>query len=503
MKKFFSLMVACVAMFAFAACENGTDDTNNGGTSNGGDKTALAKPVLTIDEAQSTSSSFVVTWDAVENAASYMVNNGSENKTITETSFKMENLNAGTYTVKVMAMAAADSNYSNSEFATITYTATGVTIDQVDWVKHAATLPTEEDAKYGYYPFVHIFDTYMGTGIKSIKNGCFDAEAYGNTPVADLVKECDTLPAAYVNEANGEDGITLIFTLEDQNGQVIGNGRTFRIVSEITNEDGVVVITDETIKTGEGTVHPMAEKWSGNWEVKTTQKLLGGTEEVEENGETYTYVTLTLSEGEIVKNVTVEANPEYAWNAVTIYGLCDSDDYLFEGGEGQMPTFALIGAYNSIQLMSYMPVAYANDAGSAYYMWMGIANTTTYGITSVGGEYPAYTIGFNASEEGVINYDSAITTDRYAGILNDEAQTEFETIGYIVMIYDMSDQVNGPAIYFAEDFEDPENMPVYAAGDMTWTRVADEPAPAALSTSAPKAKNVKGTAAKHSLVVAM
>ena len=82
MKKIFSLMVACAAMFAFAACEEGSENTDKG-NNGGGEKTALATPVLTVTDV--TNTSFVVTWEAVENAVSYMVNDGEKNNTITET----------------------------------------------------------------------------------------------------------------------------------------------------------------------------------------------------------------------------------------------------------------------------------------------------------------------------------------------------------------------------------------------------------------------------------
>ena len=481
-------MVACAAMFAFAACEGGTDDQGN--NNGGGEKTALTTPVLTVTDV--TSTSFVVTWEAVENAVSYMVNDGEENKTITETSFKMENLNAGKYTVKVMAMAAGDSNYSNSEFATISQEVTGAGIDEVDWIKHLASVPTEEDAVYGYYPFVHVFDSYKGTDVAEVKSGIFPADSSANTPLATLLNECDPLNEYYLKEINSEKGLTLVYTLADpKTGQVTGNGASFRVVAQFTNKAGMTVTSDMTVKTAEGTVHPCLETWAGTWEVKTTETIIGNTGE---DG----YVNLTKGTGDMVKTVTVTPNPDYAWNCVTVEGLCERDAELFENGEGHMPTYALIGSYNNIELMSYMPVAYANEAQTAYYMWMGIADTTTYGVVNVSGEYPAYSIGFSKSEDGVVNYDSAVTADRYAGVLNDEAQTEFETIAYIVMLYEVKGQE--AATYFVEDFKNtPEGGYVWAAGDMSWTRVNAEATPSTLSAAT--LKNVKGTPAKHSLVV--
>ena len=83
MKKFFSLMVAFAAMFTFAACETPADgdDNNNGNGNKPTTPTALAKPVLSVEDV--TSTSFIVKWEAVENAIGYMVNDGSKNHNIT------------------------------------------------------------------------------------------------------------------------------------------------------------------------------------------------------------------------------------------------------------------------------------------------------------------------------------------------------------------------------------------------------------------------------------
>lgn len=486
MKKIFSLMVACAAMFAFAACEGGSDDTDKG-NNGGGEKTALATPVLTVTDI--TSTSFVVTWEAVENAVSYMVNDGEKNNTITETSFKMENLSAGKYTVKVMAMAGEGSNYSNSEFATVSQDITGPSIDEVDWISYSASVPTDEDAQYGYYPFVHIFDSYKGTGVAKVKRGIFPADSSADTPIDQLISQCSDLPGAYIQQINGEDGLTLVYELVDsKTGAVIGNGASFRVIAQISNEAGQTVTSDTIIKTAEGTVHPDLEKWAGTWEVKTTETIIGSIDESNS-------VKLEKGTGEMVKTVTVSPLPEYSWNCVLIEGLCERDAELHEDPTAKLPIYGTLGAYNNIELMSSMPVAYANEEGSAFLMWMGIADTERYGIINVGGSYPAYTIGFSKSEDGVVDNNTAVSV-RYEGVLGDDYSTPFETIAYIIMLYQEE------LLYFVEEFEDADGnatTEVWAAGDMAWTRVNAEATPSTLSVATPK--NVKGIPAKYSMVV--
>lgn len=442
MKKYFSLMVAFAAMFAFAACTPSNEEGEEPST-----PTALAKPVLTVENV--TSTSFEVKWEAVENAVSYMVNNGSENKTVTETSFKMEKLNAGTYTVKVMALAAENSNYTNSEFASIQQAVTGLTPDECDWVECSVSLPTEEDAASGYFPFLHIFHSFKGTGIVEIKSGCFTAANYENTPAATLAAECDALDADTVALANG-DGVTTVF-------QGVQSETEYRLIAVVTNEDGLTVIFDHKITTAETQPHPSMENWVGLWEVTTEQAFVIPAAEDEP-----IYLT------DQTNTVGVEIVPalDYAYNAVAIYGLSVADP------EGT-PALGLVGTAEDgsdvLQLVNWLSVGAAQD-GSYYMIWNSWSDVTlsdgTTGYYLVSGEYPAFTVNNG------VGYP-------YEGSL--DGGGTFKVLAWDIYAYDASGSLLG---WFYE-----EGVDIYLnAGTQTWTRV--EAVPSAQSMRAPVNFNV-------------
>lgn len=85
------------------------------------DPVALAAPVLAEDAV--TQVSVAVTWDAVENAASYACTlDGGAETTVTQPSVRFDGLEPGrSYTVKVKAVAGQE-QYLDSEFAQITLT---------------------------------------------------------------------------------------------------------------------------------------------------------------------------------------------------------------------------------------------------------------------------------------------------------------------------------------------------------------------------------------------
>lgn len=81
----------------------------------------LEAPALTI--VNSTSSSFTIGWEAVENASSYVYTlNGQQEETTSELSVAYTDLTPGEYVLKVKAVASAPELYHDSEWAEITVT---------------------------------------------------------------------------------------------------------------------------------------------------------------------------------------------------------------------------------------------------------------------------------------------------------------------------------------------------------------------------------------------
>ncbi|MBQ3249430.1 MAG: DNA/RNA non-specific endonuclease [Alistipes sp.] len=77
----------------------------------------LEKPTLSATNI--TSTSFDIVWNAIDNADGYEVVTSAGAKTIYNTQYKMENLVAGTYTVQVKALAGENTQYKDSQYATI------------------------------------------------------------------------------------------------------------------------------------------------------------------------------------------------------------------------------------------------------------------------------------------------------------------------------------------------------------------------------------------------
>ena len=120
MKKF-GLFISITLLFAFVGCDN--DDVEEPGVP------TVAKPVVAVSE--NTPTSFGVEWNAVDQAAEYQYavtqsdadGNTSEfcpEAVTASTSVKFDNATAGMkYTVRVKALAAADSSLKDSEYAEI------------------------------------------------------------------------------------------------------------------------------------------------------------------------------------------------------------------------------------------------------------------------------------------------------------------------------------------------------------------------------------------------
>ena len=199
-------MAVLTAMFAFVACTKGTDNPNNGGGHDNPKGEKLATPELSVKE--QTATSFTIAWNAVTGADSYLVNFKGKNYTVTDLEYKFENLNAGEYTVKVLAKGEG---YDNSDKASITVTLTGLT--EVDWFEQTLANLTEpyefQDGSVAY-PYNAVFFTWKGTGITEIQYGAFPTASIEGVSDKEIKKELMTIDSSILSDVNSEEGFTSI-----------------------------------------------------------------------------------------------------------------------------------------------------------------------------------------------------------------------------------------------------------------------------------------------------
>ena len=115
-KKLFQLMVAFVAIVAFAACEKeptpvGPEQPNQPEAPTSGE---LAAPVLRVENLEE--SSFTVAWDSVPGAVSYTTVLKGDVQQTTETSVNFTDMEVGEYTVRVKAIAPKGGELKDSGY---------------------------------------------------------------------------------------------------------------------------------------------------------------------------------------------------------------------------------------------------------------------------------------------------------------------------------------------------------------------------------------------------
>ncbi|MBR2428825.1 MAG: hypothetical protein IKB15_02465 [Alistipes sp.] len=292
MKKFFSMMMACAAVFALTACgEDGPEGNNPGGGTGGGNKGGqLATPEVTETH---TETSFTLTWGAVENAEAYMLNLDGKFYNTEECSYTFENLNAGNYTVRVKATAEG---YEESEWAKITVTLTGLT--EVDWFTQTLSLPdVDETVDYGngqvvvYQPYNAVKVLWKGTGVADIQYALFETENIAGATDAQIKAQLGSFPADQVTGAleviNSEEGLEVIY------GGCTGSTNYTAYVL-VKNEAGLEFFTKSEITTAEAVVSDATKAWLGTY-TAYTEKIVDLTAKTNPIKDQKTDFTFTVS----------------------------------------------------------------------------------------------------------------------------------------------------------------------------------------------------------------
>ena len=412
MKKFFSMMLIAMAAISMVACsESKTDDgKGQGGNTNTGAKLETPVPVV----ADKGDTFVVISWDAIEGAQSYKLNLKGKFYNTNETSYKFENLNAGTYTIMVQAIGEGR---DNSEFGSVVVDITGAT--EVNWFT-ATAQPAEVNEEEGYGPYNAIDFVWKGTGVKSIAYGLYYADnliGVSQSEIKAALKDVDQPDV--IADVNTEEGFAGTF------GPIDG-GTTYAMCLCATNNDGLEFFTIVEVATETAEPSAAAQAWIGTWEVNSTQKYSidqAGEGTVVEEADTFT-VTITA-------------------------GASDPNEVIVDGwsvlGEGFMTLGEVEG--DTLYILNGTNLG-ASEDGSFYYYWLGWYD---FGLSI--DAYP--------SNIATLNGETATSTNKMT--FYDENNEEVPVTCFASDVFGVNDAGN---IYFLI-----EAFPgVYRTGDMTWTK---------------------------------
>ncbi|MBO5018322.1 MAG: fibronectin type III domain-containing protein [Alistipes sp.] len=426
MKKFFSMMMIAAAVFAFAACGNDEPGPQGGGNEGG----KLATPELSETH---TETSITVSWGAVENAEAYRVNLKGKNYTTEELSYTFENLNAGTYDIRVMATAEG---YTDSEMAKISVTITGAT--SVDWFTQTLSLPeVDETVDYGngqvmvYQPYNGVKALWKGTDVADIKYGLFATEGLEGVSDAQIKGNLNTFDniTGALELINSADGLEIIY------GGCSAN-TSYTAYVWVKNVAGQEFFTSNEITTSDFEVPAETQAWIGTWNAKTSQVISIG-----DNG------AGTLSAKDETFTLTIAASAT-APDMVVIDGLSVL-------GEDN-PTVGYV-VENTLTIATNFSIG--SDADGITYMWLPFVavDGELLGLNDFGGEVPAHTL--TMAEDGTVTGE----TGKFGVKFNDGTEAEAEVV--CTELYGVSQE--GQLYFFIESFP-----AVYRAGALELTKAA-------------------------------
>ncbi len=439
MKKFFSMMAVLTAMFAFVGCGETTEEPTPEPNKPVGGK--LATPELSVKE--QTATSFTIAWNAVSGADSYMVNFKGNNYTVTDLEYKFENLNAGEYTVKVLAKGEG---YENSDKATIKVTLTGLT--EADWFSQELFLA--EDAENGYTKSNAVWFTWKGEGVTDIEYGLFTTASLEGATDADIKSNLTSIPSDQLGEilqyVNGAEGFTSVFS-------PVSGSSSYTLCTLVTDANGVKYLAKSEITTEAVVLTEATKAWLGTWKVKSHQIYSindkgAGTKSAKEDEFT---VTITASD---------TASDEVNIDGLSVLG-------------SDWPTYGIV-ADDTLYILNGI---YLGADDQCYYYWVGFYDEPV-GISI--DQYP--------SNVATIAADGATATSTNMITLQDSNGADLVVECFCSDVMGVDD--DGYIQFFIDAFP-----AVFRTGDMEWTKTGA--ATAALSTNA---RTVKSSV-KTSIVV--
>lgn len=422
MKKFFyaALAISAAAAFATSCSKEPVNDDNGSGN---GPVTKLDKPVLS-DEDQ-TSTSFTVSWEAVENADSYTytLNNGTEQAT-TATSVEFTSLTPGDYTVKVKA-TSENTSYADSDWAI-----TDVTIAEP--VEETFTLDVfvtdEFGSTYGYYSYDSFWFTAKGTGITTASYVCYNYQdgITDDEIIADIESGLAE-GSEYIYTLDAEQ-LALVLTTGITNGFVkLTPESTYELAFYVTFQSGQKKLYRETATTAAAPdASEDIEAWVGTWNITST-KSFQWVEDTQTG-----YVNPEISDTPKSGTLTIEYDPQYP-GSVVVRGFSGVTSLKEAGYDMNLATIE----NGNLVLNNEFQIAQSQEGSIlGWYTYCDIIYGNNQSTASfITGQFPAFTFTLSGNTATSTPGTGSISIDGSNGTFTVVSYDLYEISGMNVSIY--------------------------------------------------------------------
>lgn len=410
-----SLMLA--ASLALASCEkpDGPDNTET---------TPLATPVLAYE---TTETGFTVTWEAVENADSYIyrLDEGNE-QTTTQCEAVFTDMAPGTYKVDVKAAAPAGSDYTDSKWASVSVTVENGEDPDDDWFNVGDPYLS---AEYGFSTYECICFDITGHDVAALQYAAIRTEEAEGLSDEEILERLTISVDEYGLATLNEEGLTHnVLFADPETSYVVG--------AFATRTDGVtkLVVTNSVTTDPEPEMDPALAAWIGTYTVTSTEQMEIA---VDESG----VVTLKGIQEPMEFEISITKN---SYSTLAITGFSQYDPTIAD--------YAVLTEDGGLQMLC---------AVVATGTWMPICSTSDGTYTFVNGTPYIFTF---------YNNDGVITSQACSGDLQDGRTYTV----YAADVFSISgNQVNIP-----------HELPAYLpAGELTLVKTSSENTSAKLSTS--------------------
>lgn len=415
MKRFSLLVLLVQALVLIVSC----DDRPGQDTPDG--LTPLLHPLLTVSE--QTGTSFTIVWTPVENASGYTYEFMDQSLTVTDCELTFDNLESGTYTVRVRSDAPRHSEWTNSEFSEITVTLDGniITVEAKNIAWNSARIVCSVNTGTAYMYDILDKEFYQTfTSDEEMVASYLEYVASQGVPVSMILKM-------------GNDSTDLVGLIPETDYVVFAVGMDAD--GNMTSDVFTTEFTTDVMPPADAEL----SKWFGTWTAESAKTLRWTRDE---NGMPVSEVVDEPKTFEI----TIYGDPTNYEQAL-IDGWATCKDY---------PALARVDYLGNLSLYSAVVMDAADDRGLAptWYPYARIDEGETVRYSLILGQNAVYSFemdGDSASSEPLIG--------------TQPSGSRFTTVAFDIFPYGDA----GWTVYLDEE----GNIPDMASGRITLTRKAD------------------------------